>query len=134
MAAGDEYDRTARGIQSVKDPTQVMGSDPVNLAGNAEITITYEPDYDLNVEGFRAPTDAIAEMCAISGMRVGPVSVMAGPGLYPLSAFNSKSELKLGLALPVTGKAPLKVTIRNMTSAPITGFYLGVHGKVKRAV
>jgi hypothetical protein len=135
MAGEQDYDRTAgRGIQSEREPVQFMGSDVApSIAGGAEYTFTYEPDYDMNPVGFRAPTQALAEAFAIVGMKIGPVSVMAGSGPFPLSAFTSDSSLRFALALPVTNKAPLKVTVRNMTTGGIAGLYLGVLGKVKRA-
>jgi hypothetical protein len=127
-----DYDRTAR-IQSAKEPIQIMGSEPVaSIPAGGEVTITYEPDYDMNVEGFRV-SDALAPHFAIVAMKIGPVSVMAGGGPFPLDAFRGASPLRLALALPVTQKAPLKVTVRNMTTGAISGFYLGCFGKVKRA-
>jgi hypothetical protein len=134
MAGEQDYDRTAgRGIQSEKEPVQFMGTDVApSIAGGAEHTFVYEPDYDMNPVGFRAPTAALAEAFAIVGMKIGPVSVMAGSGPFPLSAFLGES-FRFALALPVTSKAPLKVTVRNMTTGGIAGLYLGVLGKVKRA-
>lgn len=133
MPEVSDYDRTAKGIQSEKEPQQIIGAEPLGaIAGGAEATITYEPDYDMNVTGFRV-SDALAPNFAITGMKVGPVSVMAGSGPFPCDAFRGASTLRLALAVPVTQKAPLKVTVRNMTTAPISGFYMGAVGKVKRA-
>lgn len=133
MAEVADYDRT-RGIQSSKEPVQIMGCEPLaSIAGGGEATITYEPDYDMNVEGFRT-TDLLAPSFAIVAMKIGPVSVMAGGGPFPLDAFKGEGNLKLSLALPVTQKAPLKVTVRNMTTGALAGFYMGAYGKVRRAV
>lgn len=133
MPDAADYDRTSRGIQSAKEPVQIVGMEPVSVAGSAEVTVTYEPDYDLNVEGFRT-TDALAPIFAITNMTIGPINVMAGRGPFPLDAFRGASTLKLALAVPVTQKQPLKVTYRNMTTNTVTAFYCGVVGKVKRAV
>jgi hypothetical protein len=130
--ADDDYARTASRIQSSKDPVQFMGSDPVTLPANADLTLTFEPEYDLNVEHLRL-SDVFAPSVAIVGMKVGPISMMAGGGLFPGDAFRGSSTLKLSLATPVTQKNTLKVTVRNLTSSPITNFYLGVAGRVKRA-
>jgi hypothetical protein len=134
MPEVSDYETSARrGIQSEKEPVQIMGSEPQgSIAGGGEATITYEPDYDMNVVGFRC-SDALAPSFAITAMKIGPVSVMAGSGPFPLDAFRGASTLRIALALPVTQKAPLKLTVRNMTTSPISGFYLGVVGKVKRA-
>lgn len=133
MPTPAEYENAARGIRSEREPIQMMGCEPVaSIGGGAEHTITYEPDYDLNLEGFRV-TDAFAPNFAITAMKIGPVSVMAGSGPFPLDAFRGASPLRLALALPITGKNPLKVTVKNMTTGAITGFYLGIYGKVKRA-
>lgn len=133
MPEATDYDRTARGIQSAKEPLQIMGAEPITLGASAEATFTYEPDYDMNFESFRV-ADALAPGVAIVGMKIGPVSVMAGAGPFPLDAFKSGSTLRLALALPIKQNAPLKVTVRNMTTTAIPGFYLGIAGKVKRAV
>lgn len=132
MAEVSDYDRP-RGIQSAKEPVQVMGQEPQTLAASGELTFTYEPDYDMNFESFRVE-DRLAPGVAVVAMKIGPVSVMAGSGPFPLDAFTKGSTLRLALALPITQKAPLKVTVRNMTTTAIPGFYLGITGKVKRAV
>jgi hypothetical protein len=126
-------------IQSEREPRQIMGMDPVTLPSGGEafpvgndLTVTYEPDYDLNFETFR-PHEAHAATVAIVGMKIGPISVMAGPGMFPLEAFKGDSGLRLALAVPITQKNPLKVTYRNMTASPIVGFYCGVVGTVHRA-
>jgi len=133
MAEAADYDRTARGIQSAKEPVQMIGMEPVTLGASAEVTVTYEPDYDMNLEFFRI-SDALAPSVAITNMFIGPVSVMAGRGPFPMDAFKSASTLRLALAVPITQKQPLKVTYRNMTTTSIPGFYVGACGKVKRAV
>lgn len=126
-------DYGSKRIQSEKEPVQIMGAEPLgSIAAGAEATITYEPDYDMNVTGFRV-SDALAPGFAITGMKVGPVSVMAGSGPFPCDAFRGASTLRLALAVPVTQKAPLKVTVRNMTTGAIAGFYMGAIGKVKLA-
>jgi hypothetical protein len=130
--ADEDYARAANRIQSNKDPVQFMGSDPVTLAANSDQTFTFEPEYDLNVEHLRI-SDAFAPNVAIVGMKIGPISMMAGTGLFPGDAFKGSGTLKLALATPVTQKNTLKVTVRNLTSSPITGFYIGVAGRVKRA-
>jgi hypothetical protein len=132
MAGAQDYDAAANRIQSFKDPLQFMGSDPVTLGASADLTLTFEPEYDLNVELLRI-ADAFAPNVAIIGMKIGPVSMMAGGGAFPGDAFKGSSTLKLALALPVTQKNSLKVTVRNLTTSAITGFYLGVAGRVKRA-
>lgn len=133
MASTSDYENAARGIQSNKEPSQIMGMDTVTLGASADVTVTYEPDYDLNFEAFRV-TDAFAPSVAVVAMKVGPISVMAGGGPFPLDAFKSGSTLKLALAVPITQKQPLKVTYRNMTTTSIPGFYCGIVGKVKRPV
>ena len=132
MAEVADYDNTRRGIQSAKEPVQVMGSEPVTLAASGESTFTFEPDYDMNFESFRVE-DRLKAGVAVVGMKIGPVSVMAGAGPFPLDAFGPGSTLRLALALPIKQNAPLKVTVRNMTTSSIPGFYLGITGKVKRA-
>jgi len=128
-----DYDRTARGITSEKEPQQIIGCEPLAaIAGGAEATITYEPDYDMNVTGFRV-SDVFAPNFAITAMKIGPVSVMAGSGPFPCDSFKGSSTLRLALAVPVTQKQPLKVTVRNMTTGSIAGFYMGAVGKVKRS-
>jgi len=133
MAEAQDYDRTARGIQSAKEPLQIMGSDPITLGASAEHTFTYEGDYDMNFETFRCEA-ALAAGVAVVDMRIGPVSVMAGAGPFPLDAFGPGSTLRLALALPIKKNQPLKVTVRNMTTTAKPGFYLGIAGKVKRSV
>ena len=133
MANTSDYEAAARGIQANKEPQQIMGMDPVTLGASADVTVTYEPDYDLNFEAFRV-TDALAPNVAVVAMKVGPISVMAGSGPFPLEAFKSASTLKLALAVPITQKQPLKVTYRNMSTTSIPGFYCGIVGKVKRPV
>jgi hypothetical protein len=132
MATTSDYENAARGIQSAKEPSQIMGMDIITLPANGDMTVTYEPDYDMNFETFRAP-DAFGPSVSIVAMKVGPISVMAGGGPFPLDAFKGNSTLKLALAVPITQKAPLKVTYRNMTGTSIGGFYCGIVGKVKRA-
>lgn len=133
MPEVQDYDRQ-RGIQSEKEPVQVMGSDIAgSIAGGGEYTFTYEPDYDMNVSGFRAPGD-LAKKFAIVGAKIGPVSVLAGSGAFPLDAFGPEGTLRIALALPITGKAPLKLTVRNITTDAVVGLHVGLIGKVKRAV
>jgi len=133
MPQASDYDAAAAGrIRAPADPMQFMGSDPVTLGASADLTLTFEPEYDLNVEGFRL-TDVFAPQVAIVGIKIGPISMMAGGGAFPGDAFKGSSTLKLALADAVTQKNALKVTVRNMTTSAITGFYLGVVGRVKRA-
>lgn len=132
MPNEQDYDRAASRIQSNKDPLQVMGSDPVTLGASADLVLTFEPEYDLNVDTIRIP-DAFAANVGIVAMKIGPVSMMAGGGVFPGDAFKGSSTLKLALALPVTQKNSLKITVRNMTTTAITGFYIGIGGRVKRA-
>jgi hypothetical protein len=130
--ADEDYARAASRIQSNKDPIHFMGSDLVNLQPNADTTFTFEPEYDLNVEHIRI-ANAFAAEVAIVGMKVGPISMMAGGGMFPGDSFRGDGTLKLALATPVTQKNTLKVTVRNLGSGIITGFYIGVAGRVKRA-
>jgi hypothetical protein len=129
--AESDYDRVAR-IQSNKDPIQFMGSDPVTLGASADLVLTFEPEYDLNVDHIRIP-DAFAASVGIVAMKIGPISMMAGGGVMPGDSFKGSSTLKLALATPVTQKNALKITVRNLTTSAITGFYLGIAGRVKRA-
>ena len=132
MAGAADYDAAANRIQSFKEPMQFMGSDPQTLGASADLTLTFEPEYDLNVEVLRL-SDVFAPSVAIVGMKIGPISMMAGGGAFPGDAFKGSSTLKLALAEPVTQKNTLKVTVRNLTTSSIPGFYLGVAGRVKRA-
>ncbi len=132
MPNAEDYDAAKSRIQSNKDPVQFMGSDPVTLGASADLTLTFEPEYDLNVDYLRI-ADAFAPSVAIVGMKIGPISMMAGGGAFPGDAFKGSGTLKLALATPVTQKNALKVTVRNLTTSAITGFYLGIAGRVKRA-
>lgn len=129
-----DYDRAGGSrIQSEREPVQVMGSDIAgSIAAGGEYTFSYEPDYDMNVTGFRAPAD-LAKSFAIVGAKIGPVSVLAGGGAFPLDAFGPEGTLRVALALPITQKAQLKLTVRNITTGAVSGLFVGLIGKVKRA-
>jgi len=133
MPEVQDYDNAKRGIQSKKEPVQIMGSEAApSIAAGAEYTFEYEPDYDMNVTGFRAPA-ALASSFAITGAKIGPVSVLAGSGMFPLDAFTGESSLKIALALPIKRKEPLKLTVKNITTGAVVGLFVGIVGEVKRA-
>jgi hypothetical protein len=127
-----EGEAAAGGIRSAREPRHWIGHDPVALPASSEVTLTFEPNMDMNPEQFIIP-DVFAPSVSVVSASIGPISVAAGEGPFPGDAFKSSSTLRFLPAVPITRNAPLRIRIRNMTTTSITGFYGGVSGKVKRA-
>lgn len=121
-----------RGIQSAREPRHWAGSEPVSIPGNGEVTITIAPNMDMNPDSLVIPK-LYAQNVAVVAANIGPISIAAGDGPFPGDAFTSDSTLRFMPAVPVTSSQPFKVRVRNLTSGTLTGFFLGIVGKVKRA-
>ena len=137
MASVEDYEITAGEgggrIRAPKDPRHWCGVEPQTIPGNSEITFVLAPNMDMIPHKIIIP-DKFCPDVAITGANIGPISIAAGDGPMPGDAFRASSELTFLPAVPVTQNQPLRVRVRNLTSSPIAGVYLGISGPVKRAV
>jgi len=132
VADYDETGADAPGGRGPRAPKHWCGSEPQNIPNGSEVTFIFSPNMDMTPEQLVIP-DIHAPSVAVVGASIGPISISAGDGPFPGDAFKASSEIRFLPAVGVTQNQPMRVRVKNMTSAPLTGVYLGIIGRVTRA-
>lgn len=128
----EEVGNAGGGIRSPKDPIHFAGVTPQDIAAGATVTFALALNMDMNPRQIVIP-DAWADLVCVTEAAIGPINLNAGDGPVPGSMFKSESTVRFSPAVASTTNQPLKIKVKNLSTAPIVGFFLGVVGSVKRA-
>jgi len=118
-------------VDAKKLPVHMGGAGPLDIAAGAPATFTFNLNMQVRPDHLCIP-DAVAPSVVVSAYQIGAVSVNASADPVPGDMFRRDSTIKLRPAVSGTPSVPVKITLINLTGAPITKVYLGIAGPSKR--
>jgi hypothetical protein len=108
------------------------GSNRQDIAAGQSVSFTINLNLDMDIEQIVLP-DNIADAVDVAQATIGAVSLNAGDGPMPGSAFKGDSRTRIKPAVRATPAVPVRITLQNVSGAPVTGARVGVVGAVQRA-
>lgn len=130
---GTEYDQVSgEGGGGDSRPRHWAGSNRQDIPAGQSVTFAINLNLDMDLEQVVLP-DNIADSVDVAQATIGAVSLNAGDGPMPGSAFKHDSRVRIKPAVRATPAVPIRITLTNITGAPITGARVGVVGAVQRA-
>ena len=124
-------EETRAGVRAPEEPRHIGGVIAADIAAGASHTFVTGLNMDMELDTIILP-DAIAPDVDVMSMTIGAVQLNAGDGPIPGDSFRRDSLVRLRPAVPITSSQPLRVTIRNNTTATLLGVKFSVIGKVAR--
>jgi hypothetical protein len=132
---GSEYESVSgEGDSGGRDnrPRHWAGSNRADIPAGQSVSFTINLNLDMDVEQLILPDD-IADKVDVANATIGAVSLNAGDGPMPGSAFKQTSKARIKPAVRATPAVPVRITLQNVSGAPVTGARVGIVGAVQRA-
>lgn len=128
----DAYDQVSGTGGGDSRPRHFAGSARADIPAGAQLSFTVNLNMDMDIEQITLP-DKVADACDVVAATIGSVSLNAGDAPMPGDAFRHDSRMRIRPAVKATPAVPVRITLINLSGAPVTGARVGVVGAVSRA-
>jgi hypothetical protein len=118
-------------VRADRLPRHYAGAGPVTIPASGTAVFTFNLNVQLRPDQPVIP-DAIAPSVAVPNINVGAISLNASSDPAPGDMFRHNSTGSLRGAVSGSPSVPVKMTLLNLTTAALTGVYLGLKGPMKR--
>lgn len=130
-----DYERAyddVSGVESPKEPIHAAGIATQDIAAGASVTFSSDLNMDMELHTL-VFEDAVAPNVEVTSMKISAIELNAGAGPIAGDVFRRDNQIRLRPAVPIRSTQPLKVTVRNKSSATLVAVGFTIVGQVARS-